>query len=309
MKRFVEASRLGSPDHYRYYFAFSHPAGSVPDEEIQAFATLAERHPDQAVQRFAALAQEQRPQGGTKAEALTDRLATLADRISERTIPGIFASFAFTMDEIAANTRPGDFGEHSAWLRATRAVYSLLPRTTGEIRAESLQALFQHGQSTGWLTAILRGEIFAHGLYGDRQQPEEKWLLTREEFDSVLAMMLQRYRATPANQLMGVPHFLSVLYAWRQAGYGDEVKEWVQAQTATDTGLLDFLASVRSWSGSSTFGVQYPLKRRDLEPFLNFDEAITRLRALSTNKDITEADRHRAQVLSDAANMGDELDH
>jgi hypothetical protein len=45
--------RLGSPHHYRYYFAFATPAGSVPDEQIVAFITTAEKTPQDAVQLFA----------------------------------------------------------------------------------------------------------------------------------------------------------------------------------------------------------------------------------------------------------------
>ena len=123
----------------------------------------------------------------------------------------------------------------------------------------------------------------------------------------MLAAMVQRYRATPSAELMRVPQFLSLLYAWRQGTDGAEVAEWVRVHTTTDVDLLAFLASVRSWSASSTFGIQYPLKRRDLEPFLDFDEAIRRLRAMSTNGDVAQSDRQKALELLDAAKMGNEL--
>jgi hypothetical protein len=246
IRSFVQSARLGSPDHYRYYFAFSHPAGSIPDEEVEAFLTLSERQPDQAVQQFAALAEEVRPQGATKAEVLIDRIQSWSERISHRAVPGVFAAFANTMDRIAAAMPPGAFGEHSAWRSAERAVNALLPRIAGEVRDASVRALFETGQSTGWLTSILRSQIFAHGHYGDKPEPEERWLLTQEEFERVMAMMLERYRTTPPTQLMRVPRFLSLLYAWRQAANDAEVSEWVQAQTTTDAGL---------WPFSRRFGV------------------------------------------------------
>jgi hypothetical protein len=60
---FVASRRLGSPQHYRYYFAFSHPAGALPDEQVQAFIESAERAPSDAIQMFIDLADVSRPQG------------------------------------------------------------------------------------------------------------------------------------------------------------------------------------------------------------------------------------------------------
>jgi hypothetical protein len=50
INRFVTAGRLGSPQHYRYYFAFSQP-----DEQVQVFINAAEHAPEDAIQRFASL--------------------------------------------------------------------------------------------------------------------------------------------------------------------------------------------------------------------------------------------------------------
>jgi hypothetical protein len=212
------------------------------------------------------------------------------------------------MDDIALNTPAGDFGEHSGWRGARRAVKALLKQTTGDIRASSVRALFEEGSAIGWLTEVFRSESFAHGRYGNQREPESNWILTAEEFDRVLTVMLTRYRNTPLLELMRKPDFLSLLYAWKQATGTNEVNDWVQAQTATDSGLLSFLTAVRSWSASSTFGVQYPLKRRDLIPFLDFDAAMARVRAMSTNSDVTEKDRRSAIELLEAADMGYKLE-
>jgi hypothetical protein len=65
INRFVTAGRLGSPQHYRYYFAFSQP-----DEQVQVFINAAEHAPEDAIQRFASLGSTNRPQGGTMAEVI-----------------------------------------------------------------------------------------------------------------------------------------------------------------------------------------------------------------------------------------------
>jgi KAP family P-loop domain len=301
LHRLILEKRLGSPEHYRYYFAFTLPAGALDDVEVQSFIELAEKKPAHAVDMFRALVSEVRPQGGTKADVLIDRLAAWSNAVREEAIPGIFATFANTMDEIAKTTPAGDFGEHDAWRSAKRAVKLLLKRTAGDLRASCLSILFERGTALGWLTDILRTEIFSQGHYGDHLDPEGDRMLTAEEFTQVLGTMLNRYREAPPGELMQVPQFLSLLYAWKQGSRSDEAREWVGAQTVTDAGLLSILARVRSWRASSDTGIQYPLKRRDLESFLDFDAALKRLQAISTSGDASSADRNLALELLAAA--------
>jgi predicted KAP-like P-loop ATPase len=304
---FVASRRLGSPQHYRYYFSFAHPVGALPDEQVQAFIDSAERASVDAIRMLTDFSGATRPQGGTMAEVLIDRLIAWSDRVPEAAVLGIFASFASTMDDIAWTTKAGDFGEHGAWRSATRAVTVLLKRTTGELRRASLNRLFVDGRAVGWLTEILRNEIFSHGHFGDRAQPESEWLLSAAEFADVLATMLRRYRDTPPSELMRVPKLLSVLYAWLQGSGPDEPRRWVQAQTATDAGLLAFLARVRGWAASSTIGIYYPLRRRDLQNFIDVEDALQRVRAISTSANASQADRQLAsELLTAFEQAGDE---
>src|SRR5262245_15119710 len=68
-----------------------------------------------------------------------------------------------------------------------RAVELLLKKIPAGERAECLRRLFDHGRSLGWITSLLRSEIFAHGYYGHRSEPEEQRLLTVAEFEHVRA--------------------------------------------------------------------------------------------------------------------------
>jgi predicted KAP-like P-loop ATPase len=117
---FVAAKRLGSPHHYRYYFAFSQPAGSVSDEQVQGFIDAAsDAPPSEAAHMLLQLTSQERPQGGTMGEVFIDRLLSRADQIPEPAILGILSVLASTMD-VALTTKPGDFGEHSIWRTARR---------------------------------------------------------------------------------------------------------------------------------------------------------------------------------------------
>jgi predicted KAP-like P-loop ATPase len=300
---FVTAKRLGSPEHYRYYFAFSRPAGSLPDEQVEAFIRGAEKSADDAIVTLKELSREMRPQGGTLAEVLIDRLNAMADRIPVEAIPSIITSLAEIMDtdELAAS---GDFAERFAWQSATRLFRTLLPRITGDERRATVQSIFNKGRALGWLTSIVRDETFAHGLYGDQRKPESDWILNEKEFRQVLDSVLDRYRDMSSDDLMRVPELLSLLYAWLQGGRPDEARQWVEKQTATDAGLLSFLSRVRSWMDVN--GTQYyPLKRRDLQSFLDFDRATQRLQTIAANNDVPTTQRALAQELLAAITQGE----
>jgi hypothetical protein len=166
-------------------------------------------------------------------------------------------------------------------------------------------ALFVKGQATGWLADILRYEILAHGYYGDRAQPDTEWLLTGIEFQEVRATMLDRYRETPPPELMRVPQFLSLLYAWQQGGDPEEVRRWIKQQTATDPGLLLFLSSIRGWRATNGH-MYHPLRREDLQNFLDVEDTLQRLEVVSRSTDVPEDQRKLASELLQAAEQGRE---
>jgi hypothetical protein len=303
----VAARRLGSPQHYRYYFAFSQPSGTVSDVEVTQFIETAARSPEDALLLFTTMSRVARPQGGNAAEVLMDRLAAIADKIPATAIGGIVRAFAQTMDAPEFSHTVRDFGVRLTWHVANRIVELLLPRTSDDQRKAVLRQLFAEGGAIGWLTHILRGEIFAHGHHGDRPTPPERWLLTTDEFNEALATMLRRYREMPPAALSQVPNFLSLLYAWKQGSGTDEARDWVTAFTATDQGLLTFLSSARSWTASTARGVYYPLKREEVQPFIDVDAAIARVNAIIQRATATTDEKNRARELLNAFAQGESL--
>ena len=301
---FISARRLGSPQHYRYYFAFALPGGALSDATVEAFISTAQNAPADAIPQIAALARQQRPQGGTMAEVLIDRLTAAANRIPQSALTGILAALDHVMDDIARSSPDGDFVGHSrAWLGGQRAVTLLLRQAEAETRGACLRALFTDGISLGWLTSIFRSETFAHGHYGEQRQPEDQWLLTANEFAAVLSTMLERYRSTPPAVLLAVPNFGSLLYAWKQGSRDDEAKAWVENQTRTDAGLLAFLSRVRSWRATNG-EVFHPLKQEDLEHFMDYAATAQRVQHLAENPVLAEGDRQLAAELLQALDQG-----
>lgn len=306
LNEFKADKRLGSPEHYRFYFAFSEPAGALRDEQAELFISVAEEDPPTAVEMLKDFLNQGRPQGGSMVEVLIDRLSIWSDRIPEAAIPGIFAAIGEIMDEAAAASMESDFGRHPAWPPAEHVVSVLLGRTSGELRAACLRTLFVEGKALSWLTYVLRNEIFSHGHFGDRMEPVDQRLLSHDEFEEVLGGMLDRYRRTPAEDLLRVPNLLYLLYAWQQGGGTDEARRWVEKVTTTDAGLLAFLPRVRSCTSTSDRGVVYPLRCSNLRNFLDCDVIVGRLQGIVGSTAACNADRRIAQKMLEAIEQGRE---
>lgn len=253
------------------------------------------------------LASKARPQGGVMAEVLIDRLVAAAEHVPASAVPGIFAAFSAVLDTVARVSPERDFGEITAWRSARRAVRLLLKRVPQEHRQACLRRLFD-GPALGWLASVLRSEIFSHGLYGDKAEPESQRLLTAAEFEVVLSMMLKRFSETPPDELMRAPNLMSLLYGWKQGGGADEARRWVESQIRTDSGLLTFLSHARGWAANSNVGVYYPLRRNDLQNFLDYEEAVRRVRAIAASSAASEADRELAAELLRAVKQARETD-
>jgi hypothetical protein len=280
---FIASRRLGSPEHYRLYFAFSEPAGALRDEQVELFIEAATTSPDEASLMFGKFSREKRPQGGSLAELLMDRLLVSIDRLSNEAIPAIVHALAEWMDSDTLAIA-GDFNERFAWHVATRLLKGLLKKAEPETRRSTVDCLFREGKALGWLSSVLRGEIFSHGIFGDRVRPESDWVLDQTEFNNAVRIMNYRYSQLDSEMLKTVPDLLNVLFAWAQSGHQSEARVWVENQTATTSGLLAFLQKAKSWSNLNG-KTHYPLRRRNLEQFLDFDATLRRLEDISRRSD------------------------
>lgn len=303
---FIIGRRLSSPEHYRYYFAFSQPSGALGDDQLNTFVDMAKIDRTSTISRLQILGGQERPQGGVMAELLIERLIAIAQQIPVAAIPNILSALSDTLDDIAYRNRNADWGHFPSWGAAGLLVEKLMRRTTDRaVREEYITRLFAEGRAIGWQTDLFRDETFAHGHYGDRREPEGQRLLTPDEFQQVLAIMIRRYPSIPPKELMAVPNLVSLLFGWKQAAENDDACFWVEANTEKDDDLLYFLSRARGWSVSSDKGLQYPLRRQDLSPFLNYDTAINRVRAIADDAKAAPEVRQRATELLDAFEQGE----
>jgi predicted KAP-like P-loop ATPase len=291
--------RLASPQHSRYYFAFSKSAGALEDSELYSVISSAE-HGANLEDVFTALMKEVRPQGGTKFDVLIDRLNRLDEAsLPKAAGPPIMKTLADCAD--AASDR-GQWGVRWTWQSAERLFKKLASQLSKEDRRAVMRDVFAFGRSIGWLTVeLVGGEISARGRFGSQTKPEERFL-SDEELNEAIALLRDRFRSIDRDRLVKTPELLTLMYAWREFGDEDEVSEWVREQEATDERFLALLSACRGWMASDK--VYYPLNRRDLTKFLDFDKALERLRRISENPDRTDDEKAMAKELFKAAELG-----
>jgi hypothetical protein len=292
--------RLASPQHSRYYFAFSKSAGALDDLELYSVISSAE-HGANLEDVFVALMKEVRPQGGTKFDVLIDRLNRLDEAsLPEAVGPRIMNALADCMD--GASDR-GQWGVRWTWQSAERLFKKLASQLLKEDRWGVMRDVFALGRSIGWLTVeLVGGEMSARGRLGGQTKAEEERFLSDEDLNEAIALLRARFRSTDRDRLVNTPDLLSLMYAWREFGDEDEVSKWVREQESTDQRFLAFLSACRGWMASDR--VYHPLYRRALTTFLDFDKALERLRRISEDPDKTDDEKGMAKELLKAAELG-----
>lgn len=290
--------RLASSNHYSYYFSFIAPSGSISDLELEQFLVACEKGPEEATKYFRKTIDVQRPQGGRLAEVLLDRILGKSADISASQVQGLFCVLGEALDELApfAGTDVG----YPQFLKGSRTeVFGLIERLEKpDQRAVVLRSLFSEGRSLAWLTGIIREATFERSQQGERSKPDSTWLLTAEEFEEIKDIFLKRVTQTPPSDLLQTPYFLSLMYAWHQLGDSEGSLGWINQQTATDTGFLNVLERMTSWSNSSSEGVQYKLRRETLDTFFDgVSAARDRLRKILTGNPNDTGLREKASYM------------
>jgi predicted KAP-like P-loop ATPase len=298
----IRKRRLASPDHYRLYFALAGPSHALSQQNFASMWKATEVGADQAGTALLHLHDRHAAGSLTKADLMLERIKSGAyEVITPEQCENLLVALSQVMDE-AYRRHPFDlFWVGSLWDRAERLIPLLLSRLEPARRAAVITAMFSEGAAIGWLTSLFRHETFAHGRYGDRPRPEDEWLFTNVELDRITELMLGRYRAMSASDVLGCPNPISLLFAWQQGGDEHGPRRLVEESIISDEGFVDTLECLISKVNSSDRGGFDVLKKDNLVPFLDYDSAIQRIEALKKHSNLGSRAERLAAAFDDGS--------
>lgn len=280
----IQKRRLTSPDHYRLYFALIGPSHALTAGNYTSMWAAAEAGADQAGTALLRLHDEDVAGSLTKADVLLERIKDGAyEVLTPAQCEHLLVALSQVMDE-AYRRHPFDqFWVSSLWDRSEPLIPLLLSRLDPAHRASVIKTMFIEGGAISWLTALFRHETFAQGRYGDRRRPEGEWLFAGDELDTVTELILDRYRAMSASDVLSCPNPISLLFAWRQGGDEQGPRRLLEANIVSDTGLVETLERLTS---TVHRGKLIVLKKDDLSAFMDYENVVKRIRALKKHNDL-----------------------
>ena len=234
MQYYAVGRRLASRHHYRRYFSYSMPQGTITDAELANFLQFCVEHPNHAVKHFRKLSHMNRPQGGKMGKVLLDRITEWKERISSLQVEHLFYVLGDSIDELARY--PNRTQGYDSFLRGERhQVFGLVEGLEQDQRLNTLETLFREASALAWLSGIVRSSTIEQGYYGHTPEPTDRWLLTGEEFESIRVIYLERIRTADPMVLKTTPYFLFLMYAWYQGGDAQGARAWVEEQAEATT--------------------------------------------------------------------------
>ena len=284
---FIDAKRLGSPSHYRYYFALSKPKRAFNEESMHEFFELLQTDVEGAIEFVLDLCGQKSDTVFSKAHLFFERLEGASLKaLTAESQANLMLVLANTLDEAAREGTRGEWGRMDVLETGRRIFYTLLENSEG-VSNETLENMFGNGEAIGWLSNIVRRETFAQGRFGEQRKPEELWNFTQEEMDTIILNYVNNVRARAVIDVTNSPNFASILYAWAQAVPENytPVQNWLAIPLEDNETFLNVLIGLRGWTNSSNRGVYYPLKRQNVEEFFDYDEAYERTLTLQQSED------------------------
>ncbi|MWD26877.1 NTPase KAP [Aquicoccus sp. SCR17] len=280
----IELKRLGSPLHYRYYFALTGPKSVMSDDDFNQLLEFARSDLPSLRVRLDHYARDLRQSGRTWFEHILDRLDdSFVAKLDEETVAGIVLGMSDTMDSVIATDnkpRPFAFSVKSTAVRVAERCLVRLRNLNQETFEKVSKEIAAHGSALNWLVgSFLREQMWSHGRVGDHRSQPGQLVYTDDFLDVLLEIMRERLSSTEVHdKIAEMPDVSTFLFGWRDISGEAEVRYWVAKNSATDEGFLVILNHLRGWAMSDR--VYYPLHKSSIEAFFDFDSAVSRLEAL-----------------------------
>ena len=113
-------------------------------------------------------------------------------------------------------------------------------------RLEHLVRLFDGAHSLTWLSAILHKAALEHGFDRSIESTLRWGGLTKEEFDHIKPIFLDRLKNVDSETLKEAPYFFSVLCNWYWLGGKVDARECVRTHSSDDKDFVELLELMHS---------------------------------------------------------------
>jgi len=305
LQNLVEQKRLGSPFHYRFYFALTGPKTVLPTAEFENILRLAREDGELLNQALIEYASRKRQAGKSWFEHILERIRdTGIESLDVAAVSGLILSLSDVMDEVlsVSDSRRRRAFSISVEQLANRVVCDLLKQLAkldSTIYRKISERVAREGKAINWLVGTLfRGEVWDHGRAGERKRPEDEWVFTDELLDELVGILRDRVQTVSFKESVPqMPDLASFLFGWRDVLGLEEPKKWVDEFTQTDVGFLDVLNRLRSWAMGDR--VYFPLHHSSVSAFFDYDAVVERLNTLESGTNI-----ERVQELKVALSQG-----
>ena len=270
--------RICHPEIFPTFFRLAIPIGSISRNEIISLLALAG---DPAALGGALIQATHviRPDGLSKARALLERLMDHAkDDLQEAHVPSFINVLLGIGDElILAGDAQGmfDFGNES---RVSHLVYQLLKRLEPSQRNSCIKEAFTAGcgiQVQRYLLKKITDQVQKESTAGNET------FVSSSAIDDLKMIWVENVKKQ-LDLLLLKPQLLHLLIAWKDWGDNDDVRNWVDAITMSDDGLIAYITQCCLFSSSQTVGdsairVKPSLNPNWIAPFTNILSCSQRL--------------------------------
>ena len=277
----IKLKRLGSPLHYRFYFALTGPKTVMSDDDFFGLLDLARKDFHELTERFFEEVMKRRFSGKTWFEHALDRIdVNCISVLEEQQLIGIIKSLSDMMDVALKED-----GEHRPFSKSLAQIAinvsnSCLKRLricNASRQEEVVKHIAKEGKAINWIVGhFFRRHLFQHGIVGDREKPEDQWEISADTLNETLEILNGRLALPDIQEsILELPDIDGFLYGWQDISQDDKAKLWVEEYSKSDLGFINILNHLRSWVMSER--VYFPLKKDVVERFLDWNEVVSRL--------------------------------
>lgn len=273
--------RLGSRQHWRYYFAFSAPQNVLPREylsELLQRFSQPENYQAMAIEMLSRI-NEIGISALTWYEHILSELTSVRIKtLNYETCYGLLRYFFDYNDDVIIK-----FSAMGRWLdrhdTPGKAIVMDLLRHMLSLRRKQtlaqLNKLFRVGNAWSWKAQLMRDLLWGHGIKGGRPWPDSERFMFEDELYNLRRLHAGRMNDTKQkNQLFLYNDLGGYLYAWREIDSEITVKLWIKDVLKSDYGFLNLLNLIRGEAYSTAHGPYLSLNLEFLSDLIGPSEEI-----------------------------------